>query len=79
MPLSYDDLIEPTIVKQVSKSVAYCRCTRSKNLPFCDGSHAATNIQPFVLGARTTGDHRHLPLLEVERSSLLRLAHTDAW
>src|SRR6266576_2558661 len=49
MTLSYDDLIEPTIVKQVSKSVAYCRCTRSKNLPFCDGSHAVTNIQPFVL------------------------------
>ena len=49
MPLSYDDLIEPAIVRQVSKSVAYCRCTRSKNLPFCDGSHAVTNIQPFVL------------------------------
>ncbi len=49
MPLSYEDLIEPTIVKQVSKSVAYCRCTRSKNLPFCDGSHAVTNVQPFVL------------------------------
>ena len=39
MPLSYDDLIEPTIVKQVSKSVAYCRCTRTKNPPFCDGTH----------------------------------------
>jgi CDGSH-type Zn-finger protein len=49
MPLSYDDLIEPTIVRQVSKSVAYCRCTRSKNLPFCDGSHAVTNIQPFII------------------------------
>ena len=49
MPLSYDDLVEPTIVKQVSKSVAYCRCTRSKNLPFCDGSHEATTIQPFIL------------------------------
>src|SRR5690349_24073094 len=49
MPLSYDDLIEPTIVRQVSKSVAYCRCTRSKNLPFCDGSHAVTNVQPFIL------------------------------
>ena len=32
MTLSYDDLIEPTIVKQVSKSVAYCRCTRSSAL-----------------------------------------------
>jgi hypothetical protein len=24
-------LIEPTIVKQLSKQIAYCRCTRSKN------------------------------------------------
>ena len=43
------NLIEPTIVKQVSKQVAYCRCTRSKNLPFCDGSHASTNITPRIL------------------------------
>ena len=42
MTLSYEDLIEPTIVKQVSRTVAYCRCTRTKNPPFCDGSHAAT-------------------------------------
>ena len=47
--LSYDDLIEPTIVRQVSKSVAYCRCTRTKNPPFCDGSHAVTNITPHIL------------------------------
>lgn len=49
MPLSYEDLIEPMIVRQESKNVAYCRCTRSKNLPFCDGSHVATTIQPFEL------------------------------
>jgi CDGSH-type Zn-finger protein len=49
MPLSYEDLIAPTIVRQVSKSVAYCRCTRSKNLPFCDGSHAVTSIKPHIL------------------------------
>ena len=49
MALFYEDLIEPTIVKQVTKEVAYCRCTRSKNLPFCDGSHEGTNIQPHVL------------------------------
>ena len=49
MALFYEDLIEPTIVKQVSKEVAYCRCTRSKNLPFCDGSHEGTNITPRVL------------------------------
>ena len=49
MTLSYDDLIEPTIVHQVSKSVAYCRCTRTKNPPFCDGSHEGTNMQPHIL------------------------------
>ena len=49
MALSYEDLIEPVIVKQVSKTVAYCRCTRTKNPPFCDGSHAATNITPHIL------------------------------
>jgi CDGSH-type Zn-finger protein len=47
--LSYDDLIEPTIVRQVSKSVAYCRCTRTKNPPFCDGSHVVTTITPHIL------------------------------
>ncbi len=49
MALFYEDLIEPTIVKQVSRQIAYCRCTRTKNLPFCDGSHAGTNISPRVL------------------------------
>jgi CDGSH-type Zn-finger protein len=49
MALSYEDLVEPAIVKQISKSVAYCRCTRTKNPPFCDGSHAATNIKPHIL------------------------------
>ena len=49
MALFYEDLIEPTIVKQVSKAMAYCCCTRSKNLPFCDGSHEGTSVQPHVL------------------------------
>ena len=25
------------------KSIAICNCGKSKNLPFCDGSHAETN------------------------------------
>ena len=49
MALSYDDLIEPTIVKQVSKSVAYCKCTRTKNPPFCDGSHTGTDFAPLEI------------------------------
>lgn len=49
MGLAYEDLIQPTIVRQESKSVDYCRCTRTKHPPFCDGSHEATNITPYTL------------------------------
>ena len=49
MSLAYKDLKQPFIIKQVSKSKAYCMCGRSKNLPFCDDSHLVTNIQPRVL------------------------------
>ena len=55
MALSYEDLIEPAIVKQVSKTVAYCRCTRTKTPPFCDGSHAA--FPAFPRGAERGFQH----------------------
>ena len=72
MALFYEDLVEPTIVKQVSRQIAYCRCTRTKNLPFCDGSHAGTNISPRVLEFHRTKNYCYLPLLEIKRPSLLR-------
>ena len=46
MALAYDDLIEPVIVRQESKSRFYCMCGRTKNFPFCDGSHKVTSITP---------------------------------
>ena len=49
MPLAYKDLKQPFIIRQVSKSVAYCKCGKSNNLPFCDDSHLTTNMQPAVL------------------------------
>ena len=49
MELAYEDLIQPYIVKQVSKQIAYCRCPRTKNPPFCDGSHVVTSITPCIL------------------------------
>lgn len=49
MELAYEDLIQPYIVKQVSKRIAYCRCTRTKNPPFCDGSHVVTTTTPHIL------------------------------
>jgi CDGSH-type Zn-finger protein len=49
MRLAYENLIQPYIVKQVSKNKAYCMCGRTKNPPFCDGSHVATSITPHVI------------------------------
>jgi len=34
----------------------FCTCGRSKNQPFCDGSHAGTNFKPKSFTAEETGD-----------------------
>lgn len=34
----------------------FCACGRSKNQPFCDGSHAGTNFKPKAFTADETGD-----------------------
>ena len=46
---SYQELV-------AGKRYLWCRCGRSKNQPFCDGSHAGTGFQPLAYVAKTDGE-----------------------
>lgn len=36
------------------KCYSWCACGRSKNQPFCDGSHEGSGIEPVVFTAKKT-------------------------
>jgi len=40
---------------EAGKDYYWCQCGMSKSQPFCDGSHAVTDIKPLMFTAETTG------------------------
>ncbi|WP_320130798.1 CDGSH iron-sulfur domain-containing protein [uncultured Sphaerochaeta sp.] len=40
---------------KAGKSYHWCACGRSKNQPFCDGSHHGTEFTPVAFTAEKTG------------------------
>ncbi len=51
---------EPKAVELIKgKTYAWCACGRSKNQPFCDGSHKVTTFKPVVFTAEESAT-KHL-------------------
>lgn len=42
---------------EAGKSYWWCACGRSKNQPWCDGSHAGTDFQPHEFQVASAGKH----------------------
>ncbi|WP_019558102.1 glutamate synthase-related protein [Thioalkalivibrio sp. ALE12] len=49
--------VEPRGVElKKGEECAFCRCGRSQDQPFCDGSHQGTGIEPLVFTAQEDGE-----------------------
>ena len=50
------DIKPVTVTLEKGKEYAFCRCGRSKDQPFCDGSHSGTGIEPKMFTADEGGE-----------------------
>ena len=54
-PIAADN--QPAAVSlEAGKEYFWCACGRSKNQPFCDGSHRGTGLNPLRFSAETSGE-----------------------
>lgn len=46
-----------SVALEADQSYWWCACGRSKNQPWCDGSHAGTDFQPMEFKVETAGNY----------------------
>lgn len=39
----------PYVIEQEAGKYAICACGQSENIPYCDGSHATTDLRPTIV------------------------------
>lgn len=70
----------PAIVEvEAGKTYYWCSCGRSKNQPWCDGSHKDTTFTPVEFVAETTGPVYLCGCKKTANQPFCDGAHKELW